>query len=208
MSTGTIYEIIGYTGSALVVISMLMTSIIRLRVINLTGSLIFTVYALLIRSYPTAGMNVFLVGINVWHLIRLQKTSRHYDVIRTDPEDSTFAYLLNTSMADIRLWLPDFTIPDRKPEIACLVCHDRNPAGLFLASDSGDGTMEVLLDYALPVYRDTSVGQCIYGYLAKEGYRTAVFRMNAPKHVGYMEKVGYRKNDRGEYVLPLRPQAG
>ncbi|MBR0387465.1 MAG: YgjV family protein, partial [Clostridia bacterium] len=93
MSTGTIYEIIGYTGSALVVISMLMTSIIRLRVINLTGSLIFTVYALLIRSYPTAAMNVFLVGINVWHLIRLQKTSRHYDVIRTDPADSTFVYL-------------------------------------------------------------------------------------------------------------------
>ena len=72
MSTGTIYEIIGYTGSALVVISMLMTSIIRLRVINLIGSLIFTVYALLIRSYPTAAMNVFLVGINVWHLIHLQ----------------------------------------------------------------------------------------------------------------------------------------
>ena len=44
-----------------------------IRVINLTGSLIFTVYALLIRSYPTAAMNVFLVGINVWHLIRLRK---------------------------------------------------------------------------------------------------------------------------------------
>ena len=204
MSTAVIYEIIGYTGSALVVISMLMTSIVRLRVINLTGSLIFTVYALLIRSYPTAAMNVFLVGINVWHLIRLRNTSKHYELIRTDPDDSVFAYLLKTSMEDIRLWFPAFSVPSRKPEIALLVCHDRNPAGLFLASDAGDGTIEVLLDYALPVYRDTSVGQCIYGYLAKEGYRTAVFRMNAPKHVGYMENIGYRKNDQGEYVLALR----
>ena len=204
MSTGTIYEIIGYTGSALVVISMLMTSIIRLRVINLIGSLIFTVYALLIRSYPTAAMNVFLVGINVWHLIRLRKTSPHYDLIQTDLDDSAFAYLLNTSMEDIRLWFPEFSIPSRKPEIACLVCHDRNPAGLFLASDAGDGSIEVLLDYALPVYRDTSVGRHIYGYLAEKGYQTAVFRMNAPKHVGYMEKIGYQKNDQGVYILPLR----
>ena len=204
MSTAVIYEIIGYTGSALVVISMLMTSIVRLRVINLTGSLIFTVYALLIRSYPTAAMNVFLVGINVWHLIRLRNTSKHYELIRTDPDDSVFAYLLKTSMEDIRLWFPAFSVPSRKPEIALLVCHDRNPAGLFLASDAGDGTIEVLLDYALPVYRDTSVGRNIYGYLAEKGYQTAVFRMNAPKHVGYMENIGYRKNDQGEYVLALR----
>ena len=204
MSTATIYEIIGYTGSALVVVSMLMTSIIRLRVINLTGSLIFTVYALLIRSYPTAAMNIFLVGINVWHLVRLRKTSKHYDLVRTDPEDSVFAYLLKTSMEDICLWFPAFAMPSRKPDIALLVCHDRNPAGLFLASDAGDGTVEVLLDYALPVYRDTSVGRHISGYLAEQGYRTAVFRMDAPKHVGYMENIGYRKNDRGEYVLKLR----
>ena len=33
-----------------------------MRVINLIGSAIFTCYALLIRSYPTAVMNLFLVA--------------------------------------------------------------------------------------------------------------------------------------------------
>ena len=91
MDTETLYELIGYVGSALVVISMLMTSVIRLRVINLAGSLIFTCYALLIRSYPTAAMNVFLVGINIYHLIRLLKTPKNYDIIH-------FKYQANLSI--------------------------------------------------------------------------------------------------------------
>ena len=41
MDAGTIVEIIGYLGSALVLVSMLMTSVIKLRIINLTGSVIF-----------------------------------------------------------------------------------------------------------------------------------------------------------------------
>ena len=101
MDTGTLYELIGYVGSALVVISMLMTSVVRLRVINLVGSLIFTCYALLIRSYPTAAMNLSLVGINIWHLIRLLRTKKHYDLIPTDPKDGYLAYLLQTGMDDI-----------------------------------------------------------------------------------------------------------
>ena len=54
-------ELVGYVGSGLVIVSMLMTSVARLRVINMIGSAIFTVYALLIHSYPTALMNLFLV---------------------------------------------------------------------------------------------------------------------------------------------------
>ena len=45
-----IVELVGYIGSLLVVVSMLMTSVIKLRFINLTGSFIFTIYALIIKS--------------------------------------------------------------------------------------------------------------------------------------------------------------
>ena len=38
-------EIFGYIGSALVVVSMLMTSVVKLRVINTVGSLISGTYA-------------------------------------------------------------------------------------------------------------------------------------------------------------------
>ena len=57
MNTQTIWELIGYLASLLVLISLLMTSVVKLRIINLIGSFIFAVYALAIRSYPTAVMN-------------------------------------------------------------------------------------------------------------------------------------------------------
>ena len=40
MDTATIIELIGYLGSVLVLVSMLMTSVVRLRVINLIGSIL------------------------------------------------------------------------------------------------------------------------------------------------------------------------
>ena len=65
-------ELIGYLGSALVVVSMLMSSVVKLRVINTIGSGIFAAYALMIHSYPTALMNICLVGINIYNLLKLR----------------------------------------------------------------------------------------------------------------------------------------
>ena len=203
MNWKTAVELIGYLGSALVVVSMLMTSVVRLRVINLMGSAIFTVYALLIKSYPTAVMNLFLVGINVYHLFRLLKAQKHYDLIAVDADNRYVAYLLEKNGDDIRTWFPEFVLPQGGDVVAYLVCCDSNPAGLFIGRSEGDGAIDVLLDYATPVYRDTTVGRYLHGKLARTGYKSLVFRANAPGHVGYMEKVGYRKNSRGEYVLDL-----
>ena len=55
-------ELVGYLGSALVVASMLMSSVVKLRVINTLGSGIFAVYALMIHSYPTRKTFISAVG--------------------------------------------------------------------------------------------------------------------------------------------------
>lgn len=56
MRAAMIIEMAGYLGSVLVIVSMLMTSVRKLRVVNAVGAGIFTIYALLIQSYPTALM--------------------------------------------------------------------------------------------------------------------------------------------------------
>ena len=52
MDSDLVYELIGYAGSALVVLSLMQRSILRLRVIGLIGSVVFLVYSLLIGAYP------------------------------------------------------------------------------------------------------------------------------------------------------------
>lgn len=199
-----VVELIGYFGSALVLVSMLMTSVIRLRIINLIGSVIFAAYALMIHSYPTAVMNICLAGINVYHLVRLLREQKQYDTIKTEPWDGYISYLLERYAEDIHAWFPEFDLHRIDPDLSLLVCCDSNPAGVFLGRTHADGTVEVMLDYATPIYRDTSVGRYLNGQLAWQGYKTLTFKGNAPKHTAYMEKMGYEKQADGAYVLKLR----
>lgn len=63
-------EIFGYIGTVLVVLSMLMTSMLKLRIINMCGGLISLIYAILRNTWPVAVMNFFIITINLVQTIR------------------------------------------------------------------------------------------------------------------------------------------
>ncbi len=63
-------EIFGYIGTALIIISMTMKSINKLRVFNLAGSIISVIYSLIIVAWPTVVLNLCLAAINIYHLIK------------------------------------------------------------------------------------------------------------------------------------------
>jgi len=67
----SLVEWIGYIASLIVLISLVMSSVKRLRWINLTGSLIFAVYGVLISSYPVAVMNLGIVLVNTYYLYQI-----------------------------------------------------------------------------------------------------------------------------------------
>lgn len=195
-------EIIGYLGSALVVASMLMSSVVKLRVINTIGSGIFAAYALMIHSYPTALMNACLVGINVYNLIKLNQKDRSYDLVDCAPGEGLVSYLLDCYKEDIRLYFPGFSA-DSAVDRACVVCCRGNPAGVLLGTDRGQGVLQVLLDYSTPTYRDCSIGSYLYARLRSRGVRTLVFSEQASQaHAAYLLKMGFVKKD-GAYIKDL-----
>ena len=63
-------EIIGYIGTAVVLISMLMTSITKLRIINMCGGALSAIYAFITGAMPVVVLNVALITINTVQLIR------------------------------------------------------------------------------------------------------------------------------------------
>ena len=81
-------ELVGYISSILVLIAFLMSSVVKLRIVNSIGSFMFAVYALLIQSYPTALMNLCLVGINIYYLVRLKKPDRQFDLIKGNTDEA------------------------------------------------------------------------------------------------------------------------
>lgn len=63
-------EIFGYIGTALVIISMTMTSMFKFRVINICGGVISAIYAVFYGAWAVVVMNICLIVINIFHIAR------------------------------------------------------------------------------------------------------------------------------------------
>jgi len=64
-------EWLGYLGSVFVAMSLMMTSIIKLRIINMMGAICFAVYGFTIHAMPVAVINSVLILINLYYLGRI-----------------------------------------------------------------------------------------------------------------------------------------
>ncbi len=63
-------EIFGYIGTALVIISMMMKSINKLRIFNISGAVISMIYSALVSAWPIVVMNACLIAINSYQLFK------------------------------------------------------------------------------------------------------------------------------------------
>ena len=66
-------EIFGYVGMALVLVSMMMTSVKWLRILNMSGALICAAYGILTNTWPTALLNIGLLIIQMVQLVLLYR---------------------------------------------------------------------------------------------------------------------------------------
>ena len=202
MKEQVICEIIGYVGSAFVLASFLMASVVRLRIINSIGCVVSVVYGLLIHAYPTVIMNAALLLINIFFLIRMSKQkSAAYHADRAEAGDQFLRYFLTAHGEDIRRYFPAFDGAAGCGYIRFAYCGDK-AAGLVMGDLDEDGSLQIVLDYTTPEYRDLSVGTWLYESLAAEGIRKVTLSVPTQEHEKYMQKMGFEKDGDG-YVKKL-----
>jgi Flp pilus assembly protein protease CpaA len=61
-------EIFGYLSMVVVLISMIMGDIKKLRIVNSIACSMFVVYGFLLHAYPIVIMNVLVIAINLYKL--------------------------------------------------------------------------------------------------------------------------------------------
>lgn len=196
MDTTTVYELIGYVGSALIVLSLMMRSLLRLRVINLIGAAVFTVYGVLIAAPPVWVVNGAIVLIDVYELRRLLRAApSRVGVVEVGADDRYLQHLLEQLEDDIRRFVPSYD-GVREAHRAFIVTRELAPAAIVLARPGhGPGEVLVDLDYALPAYRDLASGRFVYapdGLLARRFDADHVLvTQGAPEHVRYLRRMGF-----------------
>ena len=195
MEPSVLIEIFGYIGSALVVISMLMSSIVKLRVVNTIGSIVSGIYALIVGAFPLVLMNGCLIVINVYNLYKLLNTKQTYDLVESTTNDVFVNYFLNRYHADIKTYFPEFNMNEIDNKKVFIACCEGKPAGALVGNEN-NGTFDILIDYSTPEYRDTSVGKFFYSQLSSKNIHELVFSHQlTQEHQDYMEKIGFMKLD-------------
>lgn len=197
-------ELVGYVASALVVVSLTMSSVVRLRSISLAGSVVFVVYGALIGSIPIIVTNAAIAVINVWFL-RDELGHRRGLGASLIRHDAPFLHdFIDYHLDDILRFQPGFSMPEGDA-FTLLLTREGLPAGVLVGQRRGS-QLEVVLDYVLKAYRDSRLGQWLYGpgstVFRNAGIDRLVSRPGDDMHQSYLERVGFtREGDR--YVLSL-----
>jgi hypothetical protein len=200
-------ELVGYVASGLVVMSLAMTSVVRLRAISLVGSLIFVVYGVLIESVPIMVTNVAIAALNVWFLRAELGGKRNLGATVVAADDPFLVDFLRYHLPDIHRFQPTFELPADEPELlALLMMRDGLPAGALMGS-LHDGELRVRLDYVTKPYRDSQLSQWLYGrgsgVLRKLGVERVSTEPGTEPHSSYLARNGFTKVA-GRYERELR----
>ncbi|MBQ6075577.1 MAG: hypothetical protein IJK86_05405 [Lachnospiraceae bacterium] len=202
MPDRTWIEIAGYIGSALVLLSFLMTSVVKLRLVNMMGGIISCAYTLIIGAYPMAIMNFALVLINLYFLWKIHHTKKDYRMLELPAESPVLSHFLTEYAADIETFFPGaaetFPQADRR---VLLLCED-TPAGIALYKDEGTAA-RLLLDYSMPRYRDFSLGSFLAEELKARGLTKLHYDGPDQNHRKYLEKMQFEPDPAGGWVKKL-----
>jgi len=80
------HEWVGYLASLLVAVSITIKGGIYFRILNMAGSICFLVYGILLKSVPIMIINIYGIGIHIFHIIKIVKSSKkaeQAEIIRT-----------------------------------------------------------------------------------------------------------------------------
>jgi hypothetical protein len=197
VDTATLHELIGYLASTLIVVSLLMSSILRLRLIGLVGAITFTAYGLLIGALPIALANGAIVIIHIYHLTRMlnQRAQQEYFEALEVPATSPILHrFVDFHLDDARRFQPDFE-GVRDDQLALLILRDAVPVGAVVADVDG-ADAEVRLDYVTPEHRDLRPGSFLWvesDAFTSRGIRRVVTTAPTREHARYLTHVGFRR---------------
>lgn len=195
-------EILGYTASVLILISLIMSSTKKLRWINLFGSITFVVYAIINETYPVAVLNLFTAMANVYYLYKIYTNQSYFNILKIQKNNEYIEYFIDHNKQDINKYYNTMDIDFRHAEYSFYILRDIMPVGVFVANPYDKDTLNVEFDYVIPSYRDFKAGKYIYDknkdiFLSK-GYQKLITFSDNDMHDRYLIKMGFKQIDESD----------
>ncbi|WP_199609697.1 hypothetical protein [Flocculibacter collagenilyticus] len=200
-------EIVGYVGSVLIAVSLMMSNIKKLRWINLFGASIFSVYGGLIEAYPVMILNAWIALTNVYFLQKMYRFKDQFDTLYyASGKGPLVEIMVDSHYEDIKSFFPKF---DKSWLVMPTIVIMRNlkPVGLFMLTEAKDGQAEVLIDYATPDVRDRKNTEFLFesrlDLLKGLGITNLKVQSTHGEHKKFLKAVGFRQIDNEHFVRDL-----
>lgn len=201
-------EIIGYAASVLIAVSLMMSSIVKLRIINLFGASLFSTYGFIIGAYPVGILNGFITLVDIYYLseIFLKKENEYFRVLEVKTNSEYLNYFLQFYEKDIKKFIPSFSFNPCESCHVMFVLRNTIPAGLVISEYSANDSIHVRLDYAIPGYRDFKMGKYVFNEIFKQKKVKYIYSdPGNEKHELYLRKMGFVKIElNGETLYHLK----
>jgi GNAT superfamily N-acetyltransferase len=208
MQNHIILELIGYAASVLIAISLMMNSILRLRLLNMVGAIVFSAYGAIIGAIPVAALNGFIALVNAWHLWRIFRAKAYFQILKLRPDSDYLPYFLEFYRKEIRRILPDFQYRPSPDNVTLFILRDCAPVGAFIAEQKPDGVLRVALDFVIPRYRNLEIGRFLFveqaEFFRERGVKEIVIAPRTKEFGAYLVKVGFEPSGRQKGAFRIR----
>jgi hypothetical protein len=206
-------EWIGYIGSVIIAVSLMMNSIIKLRWLNLLGASIFSTYGFIIGSLPVALLNLFISLINIYYLYKIYNQKDFLKILQVNPQDNYLKFFINYYKQEIDFFFPAFFERFKNKQLGeenlfCfLLIRNAAVSGFFIGHKSQHDELMVEIDFSIPEYRDMKTGAYVYkqnkNFFKSLGINRFIAETGNKKHDQYLKKMGFRErtNEGGQLYL-------
>lgn len=188
-------EIFGYIGTALVIVSMMMTSLVKLRIINMCGGLISLIYAVCVHTWPIVVLNVCLISINFVQTVRQIRGKEAVTLLSVKGDDPIAAHLLGIWKKDFEKYHPNLNFQAMKEEEIHILYVGEEAVGVLAGSRNQD-LFNIRVFYMIPSRRTTAMGECVFNVLHQQGVctLTSCEFYNKPSY-RYLHRLGFDVRD-------------
>ncbi|MBS1272512.1 MAG: hypothetical protein MAGBODY4_01658 [Candidatus Marinimicrobia bacterium] len=189
-------EGIGYLGSFLIAVSLTMNNIWRLRWANMIGAAVFTLYGVLISSYPIVLLNGFITAVDIFYLVKMTRTDDYFSMLNVQPDSVFLRKFYDYYKENIHRHSPHFHLNDISDANFVFILRNMIPVGLFVYEPREDGQIFIHLDYVIPDYRDLKNARYLFSVktddFREQGYERFVTKSSVDKHQQYLREMGFQ----------------
>jgi hypothetical protein len=190
-------EWFGYAASIVVAISLMMSSIVKLRWFNLTGAAMFSSYGFIIGALPVGFLNLFIVAINVVYLGRMYREKDDFRIMVWSGSDEYLNHFLDFHGKEIKRFFPRFDFSSVDGRRVFFLVKNAAPIGLLIGRRQDDGGFLIELDYVGPQFRDFKMGSFLYeknDFFRQQGYSSLKAQATGSSHDAYLARMGFARH--------------